>query len=91
MNITEAMTQATFEVMAIPGINIVSQINDNNCFTWALKVFNMMPGSAIGGHRIDDEGQSYIIYGGLCYDAETPDGEKNWWDLKSFQRMFRGE
>lgn len=91
MTIEEAMEQATCEVMAIPGINTVRQINDNNCFTWAVKVFNLLPGSAIGGHRIDGEGQSYIIYEGVCYDAETPEGRLHWWDLTPFRRMIRGQ
>lgn len=87
MNIQEAMTQATAEIMAEKGLRFVTEINDNDCFNWACKVFNLVPGSAIGGHNIDGEGQSYIIYD-LCYDAETPQGVNHWTELTSFKRMM---
>jgi hypothetical protein len=88
MTLDEAMATATQEIMREKGLATVTQINDNDCFNWALKVFNMVPGTAIGGHRIDDDGQSYIIYRGMCYDAETPDGRRHWSNLKSFTRML---
>jgi hypothetical protein len=80
----EAMERATREVMDENGFTVAWEINEHDCFNWASKVFNLLPGSAIGGHRIDDEGQSYIVYQGLCYDAETPDGVACWWNLRSF-------
>jgi hypothetical protein len=90
MNIQEAMTQATAEIMAEKGLRFVNEINDNDCFNWACKVFNFVPGSMIGGHNIDGEGQSYIYYQFRYYDAETPRGVGNWCDLLSFQRMLGG-
>jgi hypothetical protein len=90
MTLYEAMATATQEIMREKGLATVTQINDNDCFNWAFKVFNMVPGTAIGGHRIDDEGQSYIIYRGMCYDAETPAGCVYWCNLMSFKRMLEG-
>jgi hypothetical protein len=81
MTIQEAMKQATVELMEEKGFHEVMEINEHDCFNWAFKVFNLLPGSAIGGHRIDGEGQSYIILPGICYDAETPDGVACWWNL----------
>jgi hypothetical protein len=90
MTLQEAMQQATREIMQEKNLCCVAEINDNDCFNWAFKVFNLKPGTAIGGHRIDDEGQSFIIYDGVCYDAETPNGVGDWWCLGSFRRMFAG-
>jgi hypothetical protein len=89
MTLQEAMAQATSEILREKGLVSVRQINDHDCFNWAVKVFNLFPGTAIGGHRIDNEGQSYIIYEGVCYDAETPDGTGDWWNLTSFRRMIQ--
>jgi hypothetical protein len=91
MTIQEAMEQATREIMQEKNLRCVAEINDNDCFNWAFKVFNLKPGTTIGGHRIDDEGQSFIIYDGVCYDAETPEGRMHWWDLTPFRRIIRGE
>jgi hypothetical protein len=90
MTIQEAMEQATAEAIAEFKLDSARAINDNHCFDWAYKVFNLLPGSAIGGQRIDGEGQSYIIWQGMCYDSETPNGTVNWWELTTFRRMLEG-
>lgn len=89
MTIAEAMKQATEEILIEKDLVSPRQINDYDCFNWAFKVFNLLPGTAIGGHRIDDEGQSYIIYEGRCYDSECPEGKLNWWNLPTFKRMIK--
>ena len=91
MTLKEAMEKATREIMEENHFLHRFQSNEHDCFNWALKIFNYVPGTAIGGHRIDDEGQSYIIYEGRCYDAETHEGALYWWELRSFRRMIRGE
>lgn len=88
MTIQEAMKQATREIMKEKGLTEPAQINDYDCFNWAFKVFNLLPGTAIGGHRIDGEGQSFIIHEGRCYDSETPEGADHWTRLGSFVRML---
>jgi hypothetical protein len=90
MTIQEAMATATAEVMAEHNLSSARAINDNNCFDWAFKVFNLLPGSLIGGQRVYEEGQSYIVWEGLCYDSETPNGERYWWQLTTFRRMLEG-
>jgi hypothetical protein len=89
MTLQDAMTQATREICDEYGIT-PDRINEHNCFDWAFKVFNLVPGTMIGGHRIDGEGQSYIEYGGLCYDSECPEGRTDWWNLPTFRRMITG-
>lgn len=88
---SDALQTATREIMEEKGLSTVAQINEHNCFDWAFKVFNLVPGSLIGGHRIDGEGQSYIIYKDRCYEAETPEGARYWWELRAFKRMFKGD
>lgn len=66
------------------------QINDGRCNDWAWFVWNRMPGTLIGGHRIDAEGHAYIFYRGRYYDAETPKGVKQWWQLPWFRRAILG-
>lgn len=90
MTIREAMRRATQDVMEEEGLSAIADINEHDCFNWAFRVFNLLPGTAIGGHQIDGEGQSYIIYKGLCYDAETPEGKLFWRNLKPFSRMLGG-
>lgn len=85
----QAMRDATMDLMEEHGFVCDSQINERNCFDWAFKVFDAVPGTSIGGHNIDGEGQSFIVAEGRCYDCETPDGAAHWWELRSFQRMFR--
>lgn len=85
----QAMDRATTEIMQEKGLTRVSQINNFDCFNWALKVFDYAPGSYIGGHRLDEEGQSFILWQGKCYDSETPEGVDEWWMLRSFQRMMK--
>ena len=88
MTLPEAMQTATAEVLKEEGLTSVEQINSHNCFNWAFRVFNLVPGTKICGHNIDGEGQSFIEYQGRFYDAEYPSGVSRWWLLPSFQRMF---
>lgn len=83
-----AIKLATAKVVVEKNLQNIEQINDHDCFNWAFLVFNMIPGSMIGGQRINGEGQSYVVYRGKCYDAETPKGVRNWRNLKSFKRLF---
>ena len=84
MTIQEAMRRALSELGMKP-----RQVNEHDCFNFASIVFNLIPGSKIGGHNIDGEGQSYIEYDGLCYDSECPAGVDHWTKLPTFQRMLK--
>ena len=64
------------------------QINEHDCFNWAFRVYNRVPGTKIVGHNIDGEGQSCIEYQGRFYDSETPKGKRNWWELPTYRRMI---
>lgn len=88
MTLQEAMQQATAEVIDERDLEDAAQINEYDCFNWAFKVFNLVPGTQIGGHRIDGEGQSYIVHRGRFYDSESPDGVSYCWQLPSIQRML---
>jgi hypothetical protein len=84
MTIQEAIKQAISE-LGLPA----RKINERDCFNFASIVFNLIPGSKIGGHNIDGEGQSYIEYDGRCYDSECPQGTDHWTKLPTFKGMLK--
>ena len=83
MTITEACHEATCRLEESPLI-----INSGRCFQWATIVFDLVEGSKIWGHNVDGFGHSFIEHEGRFYDAESPEGVKDWQDLPFFQRVY---
>jgi len=82
MTITEACHEATCRLEESPLI-----INSGHCFQWAAIVFDLISGSKIAGENVRGRGHTWIEYEGLCYDAESPEGVKDWQDLPFFRRI----
>lgn len=85
-NLREIFTAATASFGETP-----EQINSGRCFKWAEIVFDKVAGSRIAGNFMHGLGHTYIEIDGVCYDAETPDGVKDWADLPFFRRIAQNE
>ncbi len=62
-------------------------INSGQCFEWATIVFDKIAGSKIAGQNIRGCGHTWIEYKGRLYDAEVPNGVRNWKDLPFWKRL----
>jgi hypothetical protein len=62
-------------------------INSGSCFDWATIVFDYVAGSKIAGQNINDCGHTWVEFKGRCYDAEVPQGVRNWLDLPFWKRL----
>ena len=80
---TEACHAAT---LRFPGLT-EEDINSGSCFDWATEVFDLIEGSRIAGHNLNCVGHCWVEYKGLCYDAEHPDGVRNWLALSFWTRL----
>jgi|ERR1700676_284317 len=63
-------------------------INKGYCFEFATLIFAKIEGSSICGHNVNGVGHSYVLYRGLYYDSECPQGTKLWTNLP-FWRSIR--
>ena len=80
---TEACHAAT---LRFPGLT-EEDINSGSCFDWATEVFDLIEGSRIAGHNLNGVGHCYIYYRGYYYDAEVPQGIRNWLALPFWTRL----
>ena len=68
-----------------------SQVHQNDCDTFALRVLNKARKRGLKGVRpkvCDDTIHVFLQYNGKSYDAANPRGVKDWRDLKDTQTFM---
>ena len=82
------MTRAiTNEIRYWDWAYLPEDINNGSCFDFATVVFELIAGCKIAGQNIGGVGHTWIEYKGRCYDAEVPEGVRNWLSLPFWKRL----
>lgn len=81
------MTQACHNATLSFENRTEEDINSGECFEWATVVFDRIPGCKIVGQNIRGCGHTWTEYRGRLYDAEVPNGVRNWKDLPFWVRL----